>query len=159
MIESPKYSKLEIERRWLVDLSLVDLSSSPVREIDDLYIADSRLRLRKGSAPDGTVFKLCKKYGKHTPLSEPITNLYLTEVEYQHFADLPGRRTCKRRYALPCGSLDVYVEPCSGLAIFEVEFVDESVASAFEPPSFVTNEITNDPAFSGASIAARRGER
>jgi len=38
MTETPKYSLFEIERRWLVDLSAVDLGSTPFREIEDLYI-------------------------------------------------------------------------------------------------------------------------
>ncbi|MFU8814758.1 MAG: hypothetical protein ACNA7W_05400 [Pseudomonadales bacterium] len=153
-METPKYSNLEIERRWLVDLSAVDLTGAPARDIHDLYIAHSRLRLRRISAPEGLVFKLCKKYGKRTPLSEPITNLYLTEHEYHSLSALPGYRTRKRRYALPCGSLDVYLEPSNGPAILEVEFADELAAGQFEPPAFVTREITSDPAFSGASIAA-----
>ena len=33
MSDAPKYSEIEIERRWLVDLSAVDLSSAACREI------------------------------------------------------------------------------------------------------------------------------
>ena len=43
MTEPPKYSLIEIERRWLVDLSALDLRSAPFREIDDLYIEGSRI--------------------------------------------------------------------------------------------------------------------
>ena len=154
--ESPKYSLPEIERRWLVDLPAVDLRSTAFREIEDLYIADSRLRLRKVSGPNELTFKLGKKYGKRTVLSEPITNLYLTEAEYRGLVVLPGKITRKRRYALPSGSLDVYLEPHGGLAILEVEFASEEAARQFEPPPFVTREITNDPKFSGASLAEHR---
>ena len=153
MTEPPKYSHLEIERRWLVDLSAIDLASVPFREIDDLYIADSRLRLRRISGPDEVIFKLGKKYGKRTALSEPITNLYLTENEYRRFAELPGHQTRKRRYSLSRGSLDVYLEPHKDLAVFEVEFSDERTAHSFQPPSFVTREITGESAFSGVSLA------
>jgi len=156
MTELPKYSRLEIERRWLVDLSAIDLASAPFREIDDLYIADSRLRLRRISGPSEVIFKLGKKYGKRTALSEPTTNLYLTENEYRRFADLPGHHTRKRRYSLPLGSLGVYVEPDKDLAVFEVEFSDELAASQFEPPPFVRREITNEFAFSGVSLAECR---
>jgi CYTH domain-containing protein len=156
MTEAPKYSHLEIERRWLVDLSVVDLVGAPFREIDDLYIADSRLRLRRVSGPNGVVFKLGKKYGKRTALAEPITNLYLTESEYRRFAALPGHHTRKRRYSLPHGSLDVYLEPNKDLAVFEVEFDDEQAAREFEPPPFVTSEITSESAFSGVSLAESR---
>jgi CYTH domain-containing protein len=152
MIETLKYSSLEIERRWLVDLSAVDLGHTPFREIEDLYIADSRLRLRKVSGPNEVIFKLGKKYGKRTALSEPMTNLYLTENEYRRLATLPGHHTRKRRYSLQRGSLDVYFEPNEDLAVYEVEFDDEQSAAEFKPPSFVTREITNESAFSGASL-------
>jgi CYTH domain-containing protein len=154
--ELPKYSLPEIERRWLVDLSAVDLRSTAFCEIEDLYIADSRLRLRKVSGPNGRTFKLGKKYGKRTALSEPITNLYLTEDEYRRFAGLPGRRIHKRRYALASGSLDVYLEPNKGLAVLEVEFHSEQSAQEFTPPHFATREITNEPEFSGARLAGDR---
>jgi CYTH domain-containing protein len=105
MIDAPKYSQLEIERRWLVDLSAVALEHTPFREIDDLYIAESAR---------------------------------------------------KRRYSLPSGSLDVYFEPNADLAVFEMNFDDEGSASEFEPPHFVTREITNESAFTGASLAECR---
>jgi CYTH domain-containing protein len=157
MTEPPKYSQTEIERRWLVDLSGVDLKFAPCRDIDDLYIADSRLRVRKISGPNELTFKLGKKYGKSTTLSEPITNLYLTEGEYQRLLALPGHRARKRRYTLRLGSLDVYVDPHAGLAVLEVEFASEQSAKEFMPPHFVTREITNDTEFSGASLAEHRG--
>lgn len=155
MTELPKYSRLEIERRWLADLSAIDVGTAPFREIDDLYIADSRLRLRRISSPTEVVFKLAKKYGKFTATSEPITNLYLSESEYDRLAALPGHRVRKRRYSLPLGSLDVYVAPYGDFAVFEVEFLDELAAREFETPSFVRREVTNDSAFSGFSLAER----
>ena len=56
-MDAPKYSALEIERRWLADLAAVgELRSLPYREIADLYVADSRLRLRKitDAGPSGS---------------------------------------------------------------------------------------------------------
>jgi len=156
MTNTPKYSRIEIERRWLVDLAAVDLSAVPFREIDDLYVADSRLRLRRISADGELTFKLGKKYGKRTTLSEPITNLYLTESEYRRLSVLPGARTRKRRYAAARGAIDVYSEPNEGLAVFEVEFADEHAARDFAQPPFATREITNESAFSGVSFAERR---
>jgi CYTH domain-containing protein len=155
MNDLPKYSHVEIERRWLVDLArLGDLSRYARREIDDLYISDSRLRLRRVGGPaDEVTFKLGKKYGKRTPLSEPMTNLYLTEHEYGQLCSLPGSRSRKHRYALGGGSLDVYLEPCPGLAVFEVEFPDERSAQDYEPPSFATREITAEEEFAGMSVA------
>ena len=151
----PKYSLLEIERRWLVDLAAVgDLSILPWRDIEDLYVAGSRLRLRKMSdAGQGEVFKLAKKYGKSTALSEAVTNLYLTAEEYQLLSLLPGCVAAKRRYLIAGGGLDVYLRPHAGLAIFEREFADEASARRYQPPSFATREVTAEPEFRGVSLA------
>lgn len=153
MRDAPKYSLPEIERRWLVDFAAIDLTNVAFREIDDLYIADSRLRLRKVRDRDDVTFKLGKKYGKRTALSEPITNLYLTEPEYRRFAELPGARSRKRRYSFAQGVVDVYEQPRGDVAVFEVAFDDERAAQAFSPPPFVTREITNEAAFTGYALA------
>ena len=151
----PKYAALEIERRWLVDIAAVgDLAAVPFRRIEDLYIESGRLRLRKVIEPDGRcLYKLGKKYGKNPAGAEPVANLYLTEAEHAALSRLPGSTTSKRRYSIAGGGLDVYEHPHAGLAIFEVEFADESAARTYSPPGFVTREITGDPPFSGAALA------
>lgn len=79
MSASPKYSSIEIERRWLVDLAAVgNLADMPYREIEGLYVEGSR-------------------------------------------------------------------------------FDSEAAAHAYRPPSFVTREITSDPAFTGVAIAGAPG--
>jgi CYTH domain-containing protein len=155
---------MEVERRWLVDPSAVgDLANIPYRLIEDLYVGASRLRLRKITDGSGNaVFKLGKKYGKQSALSEPITSLYLSEDEYRQLAGLPGCAVSKRRYTIAGGSLDVYQTPNAssmifdhaGCMIFELEFDDDAAAGRFRPPPFVTREITGDPAFSGFALAS-----
>jgi CYTH domain-containing protein len=151
----PKYAIAEIERRWLVELPEVGaLDSRPYREIEDRYITGTQLRLRKVTGVSGEpVFKLCKKYGKVTALSEPITNLYLTEAEYTALSQLAGALVKKRRYSLSGGSLDLYASPRAGLAVFEVEFESEVAAAGYRPPSFVRAEVTHEARYSGASLA------
>ena len=153
--ELPRYSIMEVERRWLVDTAAVgDLARIPYRLFEDLYVHCSRLRLRKiTEASRNALFKLGKKYGKRSVLSEPITTLYLTEGEYQQFSGLAGLFASKRRYAVAGGFLDVYQQPHSGLMIFELEFEDEASAQLYRPPHFVTREITGDSNFSGFSLA------
>lgn len=155
----PKYARMEIERRWLVDASAVcEVTDAPYRLIEDLYVTGSRLRLRKITDPSGNaLFKFGKKYGKRSPLSEPVTTLYLSEVEYQQLARVAGFGASKRRYAIAGGSLDVYQRPRPGLMIFELEFDDEAAARRFRPPDFVTQEITGDAAFSGFALARGAG--
>lgn len=153
---TPRYALDEIERRWLVDSSLVpDIAGQPFRLYEDLYINGSRLRLRRITKPDGTaVYKLGKKYGKRSPLSEPITTLYLEEAEYDRLQNLQGNRSVKRRYTTSGGSLDIYEIPTPGLMIFELEFDSEAAATIYRPPAFVTREITNMPEYSGFRLAA-----
>jgi len=151
----PNYTVAEIERRWLVRFDAVDLLDKPYREIEDLYISDTRLRLRRVENMEGRVdFKLCKKYGKRSTLSELITNLYLSEQEYRLLAQLEGRTVRKRRYTLEGGALDLYPgEP--PIAVFEVEFASEAEAQQYSPPPFVGEEITDNGVYSGAALAAR----
>lgn len=152
----PRYSLPEIERRWLVEPSrLPELTHLPCRHIEDCYIEQSLLRLRRIQAPDGEVaYKLCKKYGRGDTLANPITNLYLSPEEYLALSTLPGLRVHKQRYAMEGGAIDVYAS-APALAIFEIDFDDEQSAANYLPPPFVGREITDDSTYSGAALAAR----
>jgi CYTH domain-containing protein len=151
----PKYSMPEVERRWLVDAAKIGgLSKETYRLIEDVYIKNSHLRLRKMTAPDGTtLFKLGKKYGKFSHLSEPMTTLYLDAEEYKCLSALDGQFAVKKRYALAGGSLDVYEKPNSGLMIFELEFANEETARRYHPPEFVLAEITGNEQYTGFKLA------
>lgn len=149
----PKYSLAECERRWRVDLRTVGpVASLPFRQIDDLYLRDTRLRLRRVRSAEGVVFKLGKKYGKRPDGTEPITNIYLTEVEYAALSQLAGYAVSKRRYALGEGALDVYEGPVP-LAIFEQEFASAAHAAACAPPRFAVEEVTDRPEYAGLALA------
>lgn len=155
MREVPKYSLMEFERRWLVDRETVGiLHSDRSALITDKYFPESRLRLRRVERSSGEVrYKLCKKYGKRSTSAEPIVNVYLSESEFHLLNGLPGVVVSKRRFYVAGGALDVYLPPHEDLAIFEREFPSESVAERYDPPSFVSEEVTNDPLCSGAGIA------
>lgn len=152
---TPRYALDEIERRWLVNATAVgDLANHPFRLYEDLYISDSRLRLRRITEPDGNViYKLGKKYGKRTRLSEPITTLYLDKREYDRLRSLEGSISVKRRYALSGGSLDIYQLPNPGLMIFELEFASEAAAAAYQPPAFVGREVTDQLEYTGYRLS------
>lgn len=155
-MQPPRYSLMEIERRWLVPApSPAELATLPCRVIEDTYLDGTRLRLRSIRAPDGTVIhKLGKKYGRAGASSQPITNIYLSPEEYQVFCALPGARVVKQRYAVERGAIDLYPSPLS-LAVFEIEFASEQEAADYAPPEFVGEEITGEGAYSGAALAAR----
>jgi CYTH domain-containing protein len=153
-MELPRYSKLELERRWLVDRRrLPDLAGRPYRRIDDLYLDGGRLRLRAISHPNGArELKLGKKYERSHPAGGPITTLYLTDGEYAAFSSLPGARLAKRRYAVDGFSLDVFEGALTGLALAEVEVESPAALDAIQPPAWALREVTEDAFFTGGSL-------
>lgn len=156
----PRYAKLELERRWLVDPArLPDLSEAAFRRIDDLYLDGGRLRLRAIAHPDGVrELKLGKKYERTHPAGGPITTLYLTEGEHETFASLPGARLVKRRYAVDGFSLDIFEGALTGLVLAEVEVDSPADLSAIVPPPWARREVTEDPFFTGGNLCRARAE-
>jgi|JI10StandDraft_1071094.scaffolds.fasta_scaffold96815_4 CYTH domain-containing protein len=154
-MDLPKYALFEHERRFLVDPARCPaLDGAPVVRIEDLYIAATRLRLRRvtgaGAAP---VFKLCRKYLSDDPVSAPITNLYLTAEEFAQFDVLPGHRIAKCRYRIDGLGLDVFEGRHAGLIIAEIEAPTRAAVLAQTMPVWAAREVTGDPAFSGAELA------
>lgn len=156
----PKYALLEIERRWLVDETrLPDLSGLEMITITDLYIADSRLRLRRMETAVATQYKLCKKYGKHSPISEPITNIYLSAQEYTLLRGLPGKWVVRCRYHYPFNGVRFNINKViqgRGPTIVEAEFPDEAAARKCTPPPFCTEEISSAAAYESVNFALDR---
>ena len=146
MTSRPKYSQLEIERRWLVDERLLpDLTTLPVRLITDKYLSQGRLRLRKIARGDEVQYKLCKKYGKCTEISEPITNLYLTKEEYELLSVLPGRTLVRQRFTYLVQDVVFCINVVVGKdvpIIVEAEFTSETEARECEPPPFCTEDVS-----------------
>jgi CYTH domain-containing protein len=151
----PKYSLPEIERRWLVDRTLVPaLDELPWRQIDDKYIERGRLRLRTMRSSDGDViYKFGKKYPSPAGKFEQIVNIYLTPAEFDVLSNLPGVSVTKRRYLIQGGALDVYADSPQSPLIFEREFASAAEAAAFTPPNFVTLEVTGNSQYSGFALA------
>lgn len=129
-----KYALPEIERRWFVDLTKVNgVSNLECRLIIDHFLTGTQLRLRRVEGPNGTLFKLGKKYGGEA------TNIYLNEAEYKVFAELPSTELRKKRYSLEGGSLDV-PENSALAPRWEREFDSVEAAVSFSPPGFCLDE-------------------
>src|SRR4051794_11305559 len=81
-------------------------------EINDLYVTNSRLRVRRIDDRRGmftAVYKLTQK----VPGSESsalITNTYLCDAEYETLAGLPGDRIHKIRYSVPPIGIDAFLD-------------------------------------------------
>ena len=159
MPKSPKYSLPEIERRMRVDVTcLPDLSDVPFDNIEDRYMDGGRLRLRKVIANSGEITcKIGKKYGATTPYTEPITNIYLSDAEYNGFRTLPGYDLTKRRYRFSFGgqvfSIDAHEGKNAGLVLCEWEAETVAELLAAFPPPFCTEDVTEQERYSGAYLA------
>jgi len=155
MRELPKYAKLEIERRWLVDLARCPpFDANAAARITDRYISRSQLRLRKIESATGAVlYKLCKKYGHVGTLAQPIVNIYLSCEEFEMLNQLPGCLVVKHRHKMAGGAVDIYSSAEGRVAVFEIEFDDESSAAVYTPPDFVLEEVTHDRRYSGSALA------
>jgi len=154
----PKYARLENERRFWVARP-PDLSGAAVRLIEDLYLRDSRLRLRMITHFDSaaTEFKLCKKYDSDNPASGPIVNIYLSAAEHAMLSALPGHALRKRRHTVVHAgrafSLDLFEGPLAGLALCEAEAESAEAIRALAFPPWATREVTADPFFTGAALS------
>ena len=157
MASVPKYSLIERERRFLVDPSgLGELLARPFRHVHDIYIENSRMRLRRVSVPEEgeVVYKLCKKYEPLSPSETPITNIYLSLSEYEVLAGLGGRHITKRRYDVLHGqrsfSVDVFEGELEGLVLAETDVADGEVPDF---PAWIVRDVTADRRFTGGELS------
>ena len=162
-----KYACLETERRYLLEKRPDDLlDDTKGWLITDRYFPNTRLRLRqmKSVAGDETIYKLTQKYRSETQnaTETTITNLYLTEDEYNHLGSLTGQIVRKTRYPLHAQnhdfSIDVFGDRHQGLILAEVEFEGPSELDDIVFPFFAIKEVTDDPFFSGGNLAIMTDE-
>jgi CYTH domain-containing protein len=159
-VASPKYAQMERERRSLVDLNArPDMSAHAATLIEDRYLANTRLRLRRMSRPaDGWCsFKLTKKNECNDASIRPIVTSYLSAAEYAVFLTLPGADLVKRRYRFDhlgkSWSLDIFDAALAGLELVECEVEDVEALKSLVPPAWATREITFEPRFQCGALA------
>jgi CYTH domain-containing protein len=161
-----KYARIERERRFLLDRPPHDLPLE-YRRIRDLYLDGTRLRLRRieNAAGDILDLKFGQKYSEPAGpgLSATLTNLYLTEAEYDALRTLGGRPIIKRRYAYPHQrrrfSIDVFEQQLAGLVLAEIEFDSDEAAAALPRPTFAIAEVTGEPFFTGGVLVTATAEQ
>lgn len=155
---APKYAHSEIERRWLVDSTRLEVLDAvePIA-ILDRYIEGTRFRLREMRRGEDVVWKLTKKYECADPLVRPIVTGYLTSEEYDIFARLSALTLAKRRYRLSHAghdfSLDRFSGNLEGLTLAELEVADEAALRALPNPPWTVRDITDDARYQGATLA------
>ena len=157
---SLKYARIERERRWLARESPRDLPG-PYEHIEDLYVAGTRLRVRRVSEPSGRVVQLKigqKELVPGAPTHTRITTLYLSEPEYALLDALPGARLSKRRHRQPqegrLFSVDVFEGALAGLVLIECDAATDEELAALPAPAGAVRDVTDVAAFRGGALAS-----
>ncbi len=162
-----KYACLEIECRYLLNKIPDDLLDSLKGWlITDRYFPHTRLRLRhmKSLSGDEHIYKLTQKYRSETQnaYETTITNIYLTEAEYNHFEALEAKILQKKRYpySLPKFSLgiDVFEGRHQGLILADMELEKSAGIDELALPAFVLKDVTEDPFFTGGNLVTMTEE-
>ena len=152
-----KFARPEWERRFLLARLPENERIVRVRQIVDRYFDGTTLRLRRRQDSDGKLaFRLTQKLpqGARDAFQGLITTIELAEQEYDILASLPSRVLIKTRYSVPPFGIDVFEGELSGLVMAEAEFESLEQAAALRLPPFLTGEVSTDPRFTGARLAA-----
>lgn len=128
------------------------------REIHDLYVKDSTLRLREMTHADGRVEYKFGQKRSIDPYRREMTTIYLSQREYHSLLTLPGRRLSKTRYPYRAENgvvyeINVFKGEHDGLVIAEIEFETDEALAAATPPPVGWLEITEDVTYDGGSLA------
>src|SRR5919107_4401834 len=133
-------ARVERERRYLLrELPPGRKPSDPHTQITDNYITGTRLRLRKVRVPatNEWTLKLTQKFAPDpSDFSRTlITNIYLTEYEYEVLSVFEANELRKNRYPYEHDgrlySVDVFLGPLRGLITAETDFDTDEEMDAF----------------------------
>lgn len=162
MPEPGKYARIERERRFLLADLPPATTPTAVHTITDSYLIGTTLRLRHMADENGGhQYKFTQKIPAELPgpMQGLITNTYLSKVEYDLLAELPGTMLVKTRYRCPPFGVDVFAAPLHGLVMAEVEFGTDNAMLDFRPPRYVLAEVTEDRRFTGGCLATASREQ
>jgi CYTH domain-containing protein len=150
-----RYAQSEREHRWLLD-SLPGDCRDPV-EVRDHYVTGTRLRLRRMQSDHEVMWKLGQKVRERNDSPEVVklTNMYLSEQEYQALVTLDARVLSKTRWHWSFSgrtmAADVFHGALTGLVLVEME-LDLSDERPGAPPGTIA-DVTEDDRFSGGALA------
>jgi len=118
----------------------------------------------KSASGNEDIFKLTQKHRSETQnaYETTITNIYLTEAEYNLLESLEAKILKKKRYPYTMQnyslSIDVFEGLHQGLILAEMELEKKTEADAIVLPSFVLKDVTDDPFFTGGNLVAMTDE-
>lgn len=149
---------MEIERKFLIHQLPGDLDSFPRRRIQQAYLStDPVLRVRRSDEACWLTYKgpgLMVREEHEFPLKSESCDRLMAKAE--------GQVISKDRYHIHWGEhtieLDIFHPPFAPLMMAEVEFASEEEALAFQPPEWFGREVTEDPAYTNASLSQHYSE-
>ncbi|MGH2760884.1 MAG: hypothetical protein ACRDKJ_15145 [Actinomycetota bacterium] len=110
------------------------------------------------------MFKLAQKvrYDPSDPTRVALTNLYISELEYELLAVHPADVLTKVHYSLLVDDryviVNVFEGALTGLVLLEADFGSEDEMARFSPPDFVVREVSDDDRFAGGRLAGTTPE-
>ena len=156
-----KDARVERERRFLLRELPPELTrASPHLQITDNFITNTRLRLRQIREPltRERVWMLTQKFPLAPPdlSSSSVTDLYLTEYEYEVLAVFEGNEIRKNRYPYEhegrSYAIDIYLGALWGLILAKTGFETDDELNNFSLPPFAVLDVSNDEMFTGARL-------
>ena len=151
---------LEIERKFRVAALPEDIDMHPSVEIDQGYLeitSEREVRLRrKGSKEKGYKYLQTTKEGTGKTRTEDEFEISKDDFDAR-WPGTEGRRVEKTRHMIPYGDhtieLDVYHGDLDGAMTAEVEFDDEDSSNDFVPPTWMSDELTDDSRWKNKNLA------
>jgi CYTH domain-containing protein len=147
---------MEIERKFLVGELPLELSSLDGVTIRQGYVRvadrDFELRFRQ---KDDRFYQTIKQ---GSGLVRQECEIEITRDQFESLWPLTAdRRIQKIRYNIPVGDLvfelDIFDHPLKGLQLVEVEFDTVELSSAFKPPQWFGDEVTDDRRYKNKQLA------
>lgn len=144
---------MEIEKKFLIDQSMIQLEAYPFVTIEQGYICtDPVIRIRK---KDKRYFITYKSSGLMVRQEFEET---ISEEQYKDLMKkIDFNLIRKRRYLVPISNdltaeVDVFDHHLEGLVMAEVEFSSEEMANTFTPPLWFSQEVTFNPTFHNSHL-------
>lgn len=151
----------EIERKFVVK-QLPPLDGCVKHHIEQGYLATelgrSEVRLRRTNGDRSLTVKRNRDDGDDVHSRDEVDVPLLPEQWEVLWKMTEGRRVTKVRYEVPYKGwtieVDVFEGKNEGVITAEVEFPDPESSRAFEPPSWLGEEVTRNPEYSNWRLAS-----
>lgn len=154
---------LEIERKWLLDLSNIPRdfdSAEKIQRIEQAYVSFApTIRIRMINEEQ---FILTVKSHGGTGSGKFSRIEYELEISAEEYRTLmqkhEGNVIRKTRYVFPAENglkeeVDIFSGDLAGLAYLEIEFPDEASAAGYPDPEFALRDVSDDKRYTNAALA------